>query len=101
MPDNKKAAPVVAHRNGQNSKPNTKCPAAAILSWAAAGRKRKDKSMKANEYKQAVMAANSYQAARRLVVDAMGDDEVSSQEWDALADLLDRFPANWGKGAPA
>lgn len=57
--------------------------------------------MKANEYKQAVMAANSYQAARRLVVDAMGDDEVSSQEWDALADLLDRFPANWGKGALA
>lgn len=57
--------------------------------------------MKVNEYKQAVMAAGSYQAARRLVVDAMNDEDVSSQEWDALADLLDRCPANWGKGAGA
>ena len=57
--------------------------------------------MKVNEYKQAVMAAGSYQAARQLVVDAMNDEDVSSQEWDALADLLDRWPANWGKGAGA
>ena len=57
--------------------------------------------MKANEYKQAVMAANCYQAARRIVVDAMYDEEVSFDEWGELADLLDRFPANWGKGALA
>ena len=57
--------------------------------------------MKVNEYKQAVMAAGSYQAARRLVADAMNDEDVSMDEWTELADLLDRWPANWGKGAGA